>query len=280
MKAMKPLLLALLSLSACARDGNTDLLEIEPAPPGEVFDEGGAPPVVRKECTNETQQIYVVATDKSLYRFYPLSLTFVRVGTLNCPSNAGTFSMAIDRFGTAWIEYTDGRLFEVDTNDAKCKPTGFKHGQTGFETFGMGYARNGDDEKAGETLYVAGAGLAALDTVNFELKFLGSLSFGRTELTAKGSSLFAYSVGSGVIAGLDKTNAAVQSIYRTTAIDGRAGFAFAHWGGDFYVFVGRDFTTVTLYSPATDTSSVVVENTGMLIVGAGSSTCAPLERPK
>jgi hypothetical protein len=188
--------------------------------------------------------------------------------------------MAIDRRGTAWVEYTDGRLFEVDTNDAKCKPTAFQPGQTGFETFGMGYAMNGDDPKSGETLYVAGAGLAALDTTTFQLKFLGSLSFGRTELTSRGSALFAYSVASGVIAGLDKTNAATQSVYRTTAIDGRAGFAFAHWGGDFYVFVGRDTTTVTLYAPATDTSTVVVENTGMLIVGAGSSTCAPLSRPK
>jgi hypothetical protein len=274
-------LVLLAAVVSCARAETNGLLDEDPTTaPDQVFQEGGIQTIDRPECAESTQQVYVVATDKVLYRFYPQKLEFVRVGTLQCPTSAGTFSMAIDRRGLAWVEYTDGRLFLVDTDNARCVPTAFKHGQTGFETFGMGYAKNADDPQSGETLYVAGAGLAALDTKTLELKFLGSLSFGRTELTARGSELFAYSVGSGVIAGLDKSNAAVQSIHRTTAIDGRAGFAFAHWGGDFYVFTGRDTTKVTLYSPTTDTSTIVVENTGMLIVGAGSSTCAPMSRPK
>ena len=46
----------------------------------------------------------------------PTKLQFVRVGQVACPTTAGTFSMAIDRHGTAWVEYTDGRLFAVDTD--------------------------------------------------------------------------------------------------------------------------------------------------------------------
>ena len=204
------------------------------------FAEAGVfePPPDLAECTQETKQIYVVATDKTMYRFYPDTLTFVRIGTLGCATTAGTFSMAIDRRGTAWVEYTDGRLYAVDTTNAKCKATPFVPGQTGFANFGMGYAKNGDSAN-GETLYIAGAGLAALDTKTFELKFLGSLTFGRTELTGLDTALYAFSVGSGVIAGLNKTTGATQVTYRTSATDADNAFAFAQWGGDFWLFTGE-----------------------------------------
>ena len=78
-----------------------------------------------------------------------------------------------------------------------------------------------------------------------------------------------------MIAGLDKNNGATQVTYRTSALDERAAFAFAQWGGDFWVFTGDTHSIVTQYSPTENKSTVVVQNTGMLIVGAGSSTCAP-----
>ena len=136
------------------------------------FGKVNAPPPDNVECAEETKQIYVLATDRVLYRFYPDKLQFVRVGQVACPTVAGTFSMAIDRRGTAWVEYTDGRLFAVDTRNATCKATGFRPGQVGFETFGMGYSLNGDSGNH-ETLYVSGAGLASLDTNTFDLTFLG-----------------------------------------------------------------------------------------------------------
>ena len=237
------------------------------------------PPHDDVECAETTKQIYVLATDKVLYRFYPDKLEFVRVGQVACPTVAGTFSMAIDRRGTAWVEYTDGRLFAVDTTNASCKATAFRPGQTGFETFGMGYSLNGDSSN-GETLYVSGVGLASLDTKTFDLTFLGSLTYGRTELTGLDKQLFAFSVGSGVIAGLNKTSGATEVVYRTTAVNERAAFAFAQWGGDFWVFTGDEHSIVTQYSPTADKSTVVVQNTGMLIVGAGSSTCAPTKAPR
>lgn len=243
-----------------------------------AFAETGSlvPPDV--ECAEETKQIYVLGTDKTLYRFAPDKLEFKRIGVVACPTAAGTFSMAIDRRGTAWVEFVDGRLYAVNTFDASCKPTSFVPGQTGFATFGMGYAKNGG-AAGGETLYVAGAGLASLDTKSFELSFLGSLSFGRTELTGQDTALFAFSVESGVIAGLNKTTAATEKTYRTSAVNERAAFAFAQWGGDFWLFTGDTRSIVTQYTPATDTSKVVVQDTGMLIVGAGSSTCAPSVKP-
>ena len=280
------LLSSSLLLLACAKDGGertfdepaADAAPPAPASSGTFGDASAGPPPLGGECAEETKQIYVLGTDKSLYRFYPEKLEFVRIGTVACPSAAGTFSMAIDRWGTAWIEYTDGRLFAVDTSDASCKPTAFQPGQTGFATFGMGFAKD-DENGTGETLYAAGVGLAALDTKTFELKFLGSLTYGRTELTGMGTSLYAFAIGSGVIAGLNKTTAATEVTYRSSAVEPSAAFAFAQWGGDFWLFTGSSTSKVTRYSPATDESTVAVANTGMLIVGAGSSTCAPTKRP-
>ena len=313
-----PFVGALLTAAAvvhCGADGTSAFEPTAPVPEASVetgsfsMGDGRAPiPPSGTECIEENKQIYVLATDKSLYRFYPDTLKFVRIGEVGCPTTAGTFSMAVDRFGHAFVEYTDGRLFEVDTATATCYTTPFQYGQTGFETFGMGFARDGlplpeagdpdaadaadgeggddggvdaaDAAPVTETLYVSGAGLASLDTLSFQLKFLGSLTFGRTELTARDTELFSFDVGSGVIANLDKTNGATLSSYRTTAVDEMAAFAFAQWGGDFWVFTGDDHSIVTQYSPSTNTSKVVVQNTGMLIVGAGSSTCAPAVAPR
>lgn len=274
--------------AGCAKALAEDTATLPPSPP--VVEDAGPPPsgfadAGKKplpppdvECAEETKQIYVVATDRGLYRFDPDKLTFTRVGTLDCSTAAGTFSMAVDRRGTAYVEFMDGRLFQVDTRDATCTPTPFQAGQAGFGTFGMGYAN--DENDAGETLYASGAGLAALDTKTFQLKFLGSLALGRTELTGKDKELYAFSVGSGAVAKLDKTNATSLATYRTAAIDESAAFAFAHWGGDFWIFTGTTTSKVTRYSPSTDTSTVAVENTGILIVGAGSSTCAPTAPPR
>ncbi|MDF2695250.1 MAG: hypothetical protein K0S65_3633, partial [Labilithrix sp.] len=40
---------------------------------------------------------------------------------------------------------------------------------------------------------------------------------------------------------------------------------------------GMETSTVTRYSPKADTSTVVMEDTALQIVGAGVSTCAPTE---
>jgi len=279
--------LAVLSLSCAKGNPTTPDGDPFPIPPEEAGAETGTfveagtaePKESDVECTQETKQIYVVATDKVLYRFYPETLKFVKVGTLGCETGAGTFSMAIDRRGKAWVEFTDGRIFGVSTSDASCKATAFMPGQTGFTNFGMGYAKNGDSAN-GETLYLSGDALGSLDTKTFEITFLGSLTYGRTELTSLDTALYAFSPTSGVIADLNKANGATNKVYRTSAINADAAFAFAQWGGDFYVFTGNTTSVVTRYSPFTDDSTVVVPDTGMLIVGAGSSTCAPTTRPR
>jgi hypothetical protein len=54
-----------------------------------------------------------------------------------------------------------------------------------------------------------------------------------------------------------------------------SSFAFAFWGGAFYIFTGDSGnSTVTKYDPSDGSVSFQGTSPG-LIVGAGVSTCAP-----
>jgi hypothetical protein len=249
-----------------------------PAPPA-LYEAGAEQPT--GDCSEENKQIYVLSSgqERALWRFDPQGLTFTRIGDVVCPASGDTFSMAVDRKGNAWVEYSDGNLFLVSTKDAHCTPTAFRPSRDGFATFGMGFAK--DDSGDGETLYVEGDGLGMIDTKTLQIDLVGATGLGLAELTGTGNGLlYAFHVSSGRVAKLDKTTGAVQATYRTAAVDTNASWAFAHWGGDFWLFTGHQTSKVTRYSPATDTSAVVVEDAKILIVGAGSSTCAPVTAPR
>ena len=56
-------------------------------------------------------------------------------------------------------------------------------------------------------------------------------------------------------------------------------FAFAHWGGSLWVFIresGMGRTTDVYEFDDTFGFTCVLEDTGLVIVGAGVSTCAPV----
>jgi hypothetical protein len=181
----------------------------------------------------------------------------------------------------------DGHLYEVSTATAACVATPFVVGQDGFFTFGMGFVSdNGGPE---EKLYVAeneltGAfsrGLATIDTASYKLSFISGFNPDepRLELTGTGDGrLFGYypnlsGTGAHVIE-IDKATANVLGDDPLPIGTPSDAFAFAFWGGDFWVFHGTASTAVTRFRP-TDKSSVDVATAPALIVGAGVSTCAP-----
>lgn len=249
-----------------------------PPPPPGLYEAGAEQPT--GDCSEENKQIYVLSSgERALFRFDPQALSFTRIGNVVCPASGDTFSMAVDRKGNAWVEYSDGSLFLVSTKDAHCTQTAYRPSRDGFATFGMGFAKN--DSGDGETLYVEGDALGTIDTKTLQLDLVGATGLGLAELTGTGNGLlYAFHVSSGRVAKLDKATGAVQATYRTAAADTNASWAFAHWGGDFWLFTGHQTSKVTRYSPATDTSAVVVEDAGILVVGAGSSTCAPVTPPR
>ncbi|MFO0761745.1 MAG: hypothetical protein U0359_35205 [Byssovorax sp.] len=251
--------------------------------------QGGAPPT----CAEETQFVYTLAANNGLYKFDPPTTEFTYVGTLDCPSDFNSpFSMAVDRDGQAWVVFTDGSLYKVDTKNGHCTATSFQPGQHGFTTFGMGFSSNGVGT-TDETLYVsessfggATLGLATIDLKTMTLTPIGGYDKlqARAEMTGTGDAkLYGAFEGSPyIVAQVDKSNAHILDQAPQSAINyppGSSNFAFAFWGGDFWLFVGPGTSTdVFHYKPSTGMTSFV-KTVNMVIVGAGVSTCAPFKPP-
>jgi hypothetical protein len=199
--------------------------------------------------------------------------------------------MAVDRRGIAYILFDlSNRLFRVSTATAACIDTSYVPGQSGFFSFGMGFAT--DQGGPSETLYVAGSdlsglgsakGLARIDPTTFNLSPVGDFSppIEQGELTGTGDGrLFAFYTKNGVrqpsfIGQIDPQTAQVLGERRFDSVDQGNGWAFAYWGGDFYMFhAPGSQTKVTRWRPADD-SVTQVASTPLEIVGAGVSTCAP-----
>jgi hypothetical protein len=252
-------------------------------------DPGGGLP----SCAKETQFIYTLAADNMLYKFDPPSLAFTPIGNLDCVKpGVSPFSMAVDRNAQAWVVFTDGTLARVDTKNAHCTPTTFAPGQSGFTTFGMGFSSNAPGS-TDETLFVSDSsqngstlGLARIDVQTLKLVPVGKYDklTARAEMTGTGDArLFAAFEGTPyIVAEVGKTDAKVLSQAPQMGVSAAAGssnFAFAFWGGDFWLFVGPgNQTDVFQYKPATGKTKPV-QTTSAVIVGAGVSTCAPTKPP-
>jgi hypothetical protein len=269
-----------------ARDGEPEedaLPPIDARPPVDV---------IRTDCPDaDATLIYVITTSYELFSFNPPDGAFKFIGNIACPAqiNATPFSMAVDRKGTAFILFNDENLYRVSTLNAACVGTTYVPRQFGYGVFGMGFATNSIGPT--ETLFIAGDdrtagsdGLARIDPTTFALTpvddFFPSIRF--AELTGTGDGrLFAYYRKSGVrgipsyIGEIDTTNANVIAEKRLDTVDQGQGWAFAFWGGDFYIFhAPGGGSVVTRYRPADD-SVVQVATLPTIIVGAGVSTCAP-----
>lgn len=239
--------------------------------------------------------IYVVDSAAELLSFDPRKLPgdpFERIGTLQCAARGGPFSMAVDRHGAAWVVYGDGQMFKVSISDASCRPTTFRP----TTRFGMGFVTDTPGSST-EKLWLAS------DDTNHVLSFLDTTQ----------RALAPQRVGS--VAGMDELNpeltgtseaklygfypmtgkpSYVQEISRSNGapkgprwnlgkapLDQVQAYAFAQWGGVFYIFVttyNDDFSlnsTVRALDRATGSYRTVLEHLPYRITGAGVSTCAP-----
>jgi hypothetical protein len=227
--------------------------------------------------------VYVLGAANELYSFYPPTLTFKNIGTIACPGQSSPNSMAVTRSGIAFTNFLDGRLYEISTANAACKATTYAPNQHGWTTYGMGYAGQAD---GGETLYVAGngtnqaRGLGTIDTTAFTLSVVGQFQppQANCELSGTGDGhLYGFcpaTTGSALVE-IDPATAKIISSQKLAAGSNPTSFAFAFWGGDFWIFTGNGNSTVTQYDPVAQTEKTVT-TAPIEIVGAGVSTCAPL----
>lgn len=254
------------------------------------------------ECAEETKDIFVISEEQGLYRFHPPTLQFTSVGLLACPTAGSTpTSMAVDRFGIAWIRYHDGSLWKVSTKDLSCELTKFVSPAEGqpFSKFGMGFStssKGGSNEQLFLSDSATGFGIAKLDLTTFKINyvgpFTGDLSGKAAELTGTGDGkLFGFFVTAPAqVAEITKGTGEVASPKPLMNTFAGNAWAFSFYAGDFYVYTSSESTggvprggggsDVTRYRPSDGSVEVVKPKVGFKIVGAGVSTCAPTEGPK
>jgi len=207
--------------------------------------------------------------------------------------------MSVDRNAMAWVLYQNGQMYNVSTTDASCTASSFVPNQAGFENFGMGFVADSAGSSS-ETLFVAGgpsldmllgssSRLASIDTASLTLTPRSGMLGGWPELTGTGAGdLYGFFpvtdiLGSGVttVKRIDRDTGTPIETFNLTSLNtsGVSAWAFAFWGGRFYIFVeiNRGGTAVHRFEPMSGTFETVVPNSGYSIVGAGVSTCAPVE---
>lgn len=247
-------------------------------------------------CSDAAKLVYLVTAQNELYSFNPATLTLNKIGLLDCPTAATPNSMAVDRNALAYVNTSDGQLFTVDTANAHCSATSYQLGQNNSLIRGMGFST---DTSGGttdtlytctaDTLGLSGMGLAKISLPGYKLTAIGDYSNGlagsECELTGTGDArLFGFFalLSPPKLAEITKTTGATPSPTPLGGVNTSNSYAFSFWGGDFWFYTaqGTGASEVTQYKYSSDKSfSVVIPNTGMTIVGAGVSTCAPLQPP-
>jgi hypothetical protein len=242
-------------------------------------------------CAAGTELVYVIDQfNNRLSTFDPASKQFADLGSLSCPTMLGAtpFSMSVDRQANAWVLYNSGELFKVALPGLSCTKTTWA-GASGLKVFGMGFSTDQPMGSA-ETLYVGGGAsqtqtsftLAKLDTATMTATPIGTQT-ALPEMTGTGKAElwgFMPDASTARVVQFDKTNGSALKTYTLPTLAGSmTGYAFAHWGGDFWVFLIKNnepSTTVYQVDGMTGAIKGTTPTSGRTIVGAGVSTCAPV----
>jgi hypothetical protein len=255
-------------------------------------DPGGADSGVSGgECADGTELVYTIDQFNSkLSTFNPSTKTFHDIGSLQCPTMFGAtpFSMSVDRAGNAWVLYNSGELFKVGIQGLGCTKLPWTP-PSGLKVFGMGFST----EMAGgdaESLFIGG-GLTQTQTsyvlARVDPNTMMATTFGSQpqlpEMTGNGNAElwgFMPEATTARVVQFDKATGAVIRTFTQPTLGGtNTAYAFAHWGGDYWVFLQRNMetnTTVYQVDGMNGTIKSMTPATGHTVVGAGVSTCAPV----
>ncbi|MDP1915667.1 MAG: hypothetical protein Q8L14_05450, partial [Myxococcales bacterium] len=247
-------------------------------------------------CSDDAKLVYVVDSNGTFSSFNPrlagMPGAFTDKGRLNCPASGGAqpFSMGVDRDAKAWVVYGNGELFRVDVNTLACSRIAVMS-PNNAKVYGMGFVT---DTAGGttDTLYIAGNAVSSMFT-NSQFGTLATTSpfnvtlraqlTGAPELTGTGDAhLWAFfpNLSPPLVSELNKQNGmTLRSFPAPTLMGQPTAWAFAFWGGDFWIFLQRQneaSTTVYRMNGTTGAVTTPIPNSGRRIVGAGVSTCAPI----
>jgi len=244
-------------------------------------------------CSDAVKLIYLVDDANDFLSFDPRKLPgnpFTLIGKLDCGAYGSPFSMSVDRDGNAWVVYNSGQLFEVSITDASCKPTGYRPGASGSSTFGMGFATDTAGGKT-EKLYIAADSydrdLGWIDTtrkppIPHSLATIAETVDHHPELTGTSEGkLFGFYPNADVpafVQEIDRSSGAgvgQKWMLGDRGLGYVSAYAFAQWGGTFYIFVTGNQSTVRTIDRKTGDYKIVMDSTPYRVTGAGVSTCAP-----
>lgn len=238
------------------------------------------------DCIESVKHIYLLDADANLYKFYPPDKEFQHIATIDCSAgpNASPYSMAIARDGTAYVLYNAlgcVGIYPVSIITGACgQKTAFSCGTEGFRTFGMGFVTLTANSTI-EDLYIGNSSqLAILDHEDWEIDIMGELS-GNPEFTGNGKGElwgFFTTTTPPRVSRLDKNTGRLLETWKLPKLSVYpSAWAFAFWGGSFYIFYAALMQTSTnVYRVEDGVMETYMINTGKRIVGAGVSTCAPL----
>jgi hypothetical protein len=257
-------------------------VEEEPTEPDPEVED----PPAEDDCEDTSDLVYVIDKDsEDLYLFHPDSLSLERLGTLDCDYWSSPASMGVARDGLAYVRYADDQVHAVDLDTLECQNTSYRENQTHFGSFGMGYSTNSADTWR-DQLYVANEDrLARLDTESWEIENLGILP-SQSELTGNADGELWGFLPLETPAELVRLGKVDGEILETIRMPGFPSpydidtFAFATWGGDFWLFVrtsGMGSSTDVYQVTPDGEMTMVRQNIGINVVGAGVSTCAPTD---
>ena len=132
-------------------------------------------------------------------------------------------------------------------------------------------------------LFIASSSELARIDENWQITQIGNIT-GFPELTGNGlGELWGFFPEADPVhvSRIDKTNASLTQTHQLPQLESSASaWAFAFWGGDFYIFYesGSDSST-NVYKVIGSSGQMEdwIPNSGKRIVGAGVSTCAPYQ---
>jgi hypothetical protein len=248
---------------------------------------------------DNTKLIYLVDTANDFMSFDPRLLPgnpIHVIGKLKCGhGGAGRpFSMSVDRNGIAWVVYDSGDLFKVNITDAKCEASGYVPGASGAFTFGMGFVTDtagGDSEKLFIAANDASNSLHSIDTQNsLSPHKVGTITASddrNPELTGTSEArlygFYPSSFGTAFVQEINRGNGAPVGkkwLLGSDPLGDVTAYAFAQWGGKFYIFttVAENFdenSSVRTVDRTTGQYRTIMTHLPYRVSGAGVSTCAP-----
>jgi hypothetical protein len=251
-------------------------------------------------CVADNEDIYVLSDYGSIWRFDPSDLSWTFVTDVECGGMTSTFSMGVSRKGRAWVQYFDGDLYTVDLKDpgSACKDPGFVPGDPKFPNFGMAFVTNDATDHCDKLYAHSGiepglqgpgvGGLGVIDPQTLVLSEIAAIDHAWGELTGTGDGrLFAFEGDTSTwIREYDKVTGAALGTWPLPGLESPDAFAFAYWGGDFYLFVTEpgdlEGQSLVLHLDFDESDgngvalTTIVPSAPIRIVGAGVSTCAPL----